>query len=415
MRETCTEQILANGTRCLFAPCDTNNIVALSAFFPYGSVFEQPAQAGITDFMWRCLLRGTQKRSQAEYAEAVESLGSSLSFQAYRDFSTASLVCTSDCLEPTLELFFEAIESPRFDPNEIEKERQSTLAAIREELDDKATFAMRAFAETLFGGSTYGIPVPGTLETVPEFKIEQVIELYNRVVGWNQALVVCVGNFEPSSLAKILERSASKATGEPRLVCPSPSYYKGELRVIRREWEQSYLVLGFPACPVTHRDFFPLRMLAGVLGDGMSSRFFVRLRDERGLAYATSCHLAAFRCGGYLAGTIGTKPESLDEARELMLQLLSEVCQELVPDDEIERTRNYLVGKYLISHQKNSARAFYLGSYEMNGLGWQMDHEYPLRLKAVCAEDVREVARQYLDAPTIIEIRPVRTENSSNT
>jgi len=149
-----------------------------------------------------------------------------------------------------------------------------------------------------------------------------------------------------------------------------------------------------------------LRVLVGVLGDGMSSRFFVRLRDERGLAYATGCHMAAWRAGGYLAGTIGTKPNSLVEARELILQLYSQVCQDLIPDDELERTKNYLVGKYLIAHQRNAARTFYLGCYEMAGLSWHMDEEYPKRVKAVRGSDVLEAARQYLNEPTIVEIRP---------
>ncbi len=400
------EQTLAQGTRCLFLPCDSNNIVAVTAFFPYGSVFEEPTQAGITDFTWRCLLRGTQKRSQAEYAEAVESLGSSISFRAGRDFSMASLVCTSDCLIPSLELFLEALEMPRFDPAEIEKERQTTLAAIREELDDKPSFAMRTFTATLFSNTTYGIPVNGTLESVKSFDQKQVEMLYHRIACWNHAVVVCVGNFNPGEVVAQLEDSARKTCEQPPPSYPSPCYSRGQNLEIRRAWEQSYLVIGFPACPITHRDYFPLRVLAGVLGEGMSSRFFVRLREEKGLAYATSCQLAAYRCGGYLAGTIGTKPESLDEAQELMLRILSDICQEKLPDTELERTKNYLIGKYLIGHQKNSARAFFLGSYEMLGLGWQIDEEYPRRLKSVTAEDVLEVAQQYLNSPTVIQIRP---------
>lgn len=411
---TVSELTLDTGLRCLLAPSAMNNIVAVSLFLPFGAAEDAPSEAGVTDFMLRCLLRGTQRRSQAEFAEAVESLGSSISFRAYHDFSIASLVSTSDSLAPTLELFLEALEAPLFDPAEIEKERQTTLAEIREELDDKATFAMRSFLDTLFSGSTYGLPVNGTLETVSQFHPEQVKALYNERVAWSQALLVAVGNYDPAELAKVLETR--------RVLCKEPSprspivptYRKGAEVEISRSWEQSYLVLGFPACPVTHRDFFPLRVLAGVLGDGMSSRFFVRLRDERGLAYATSCQLACFKRGGYLAGTIGTKPESLIAARELMLQILSEVCQEIVPDEELTRTKNYLVGKYLIAHQRNAAQAFYLGSYEMAGLGWQMDEEYPLRIREVHAEDVREVAQQYMESPTIIAVRPEPHEETDS-
>jgi predicted Zn-dependent peptidase len=400
------EMPLGCGARALFVPSAANNIVALTVFFPTGSAAETTETAGLTNFTMACLLRGTQKRSSAELAEAVESLGSSLSFRAHADFSTASLTATADSFQPTLDLFLEALTEPAFAPAEIEKERQITLAGIREELDDKATFAMRTFASTLFAGGTYGIPAIGTLESISSLQREQVISLYNSAVAWEQALVVAVGNFDPDELASRFETSplALKDDQSPRSGI-TPIYRKGTIVELTRAWEQAYIVMGFPACPITHRDFFPLRMLAGVLGDGMSSRFFVRLRDERGLAYATSCQLAAYRAGGCLVGTIGTKPGSVDEARELMLRLFSEVCQELVHDNELDRTRNYLVGKYLISHQRNAARAFYLGSYEMAGLSWRMDEEYPVRLKTVHAEDVLEAARQYLDSPTIVQIR----------
>lgn len=400
------EENLSTGLRCLLAPTRMNNIVALSLFFPFGAAEETKDLAGLTDFSLRCMLRGTERRSQAEFAEAVESLGSSLSFRAYRDFSVLSMVCTADSLKETLDLFLEALEQPRFDPAEIEKERQTTLAAIREELDDKASFAMRLFHDTLFSGTTYGIPVNGTLESVASFEVGQVMELYKSRFAWNKALLVGVGNFDVSTLLATFDRRPSLAEEAAPTTLATPSYRKGALVEVVRNWEQAYLVMGFPACPVTHRDFFPLRVLAGVLGDGMSSRFFVRLRDERGLAYATSCELAAFKRGGYLAGTIGTKPESLDEARELMLQILSEVCQNQIPDEELERTKNYVVGKYLIGHQRNSAVAFYLGSYEIVGLGWRMDEEYVQRIRQVHSEDVLEVARQYIDSPTIVEIRP---------
>ncbi|MCX7625993.1 MAG: insulinase family protein [Candidatus Sumerlaeaceae bacterium] len=405
------EETLATGLRCVLVPTQMNNIVALSLFFPFGAAEETMETAGLTDISLRCMLRGTNKLTQAEFAEAVESLGSSLSFRAYRDFSALSMVCTADSLSDTLELFLQALEQPRFDPAEIEKERQTTLAAIREELDDKASFAMRLFQETLFSGSTYGIPVNGTLESVASLGISQIKDFYNSRFAWSKALLVAVGNFDTRGVLSCFERRNSLGAEMAAGSLPPPSYHKGAILEVTRNWEQAYLVMGFPACPVTHRDFFPLRVLAGVLGDGMSSRFFVQLRDQRGLAYATSCQLAAYKRGGYLAGTIGTKPQSLDDACELMLHILSEVCQNLVPDDELERTKNYIIGKYLISHQRNSAVAFYLGSYEIVGLGWRMDEEYVQRVRQVHAEDILEVARQYLHTPTIVEVRPQSPPN----
>ncbi len=402
------EVAFATGARGLLLPSEANDIVAVRVFFPRGSASDSWETAGLTRFMLKCLLRGTLKRSQAEFAEAVESLGTSLSFSAHHDFSVASLVATAETLAPSLELLLEALSEPAFDPAEIDKQREITLAAIREELDDKGAFAGRVFAETLHGRHSYGIPRRGTLESVSRFSPDQVRMQYSRVVTWRNALVVAVGKFAPEDLKAVFDNAPALSThpeaGRPLVV--TPTYQKGAVVELARDWEQAYLILGFPACPLSHPDYFRLRLLAGVLGDGMSSRFFVRLRDERGLAYATGCSLQAWKAGGYLAGFIGTKPASVDEARELMLRLFSEVCQEKVPYDELERTKNYLVGKYLIGHQRNADRAYYLGLYEMLGLAWHLDEDYPNRIRSVSADEVLEVAQQYLDMPTVVEIRP---------
>lgn len=399
---------LTNNIRVLLVPESANNIVALSAFFPLAAAEESYEYAGLTELMWSSLLTGTLRHNQKEFSEAVESLGTSLTFQAGRDFSTASCVCTSDALLPSLELYFEALNQPRFDPDEFEKERQATLANIREALDDKSTFAMRTFAEILFAQGTYGIPVIGTEESVQRIQLEQVKSLYNNKFSFGNTVFVAVGNFDPDVLLALIEKNTAGRNTQRSLASEIvPHYVTGIHHSLTRSWEQSFLVMGFPACSITSDDFFPLRVLIGVLGDGMSSRFFVQLRDERGLAYATGCHLNAYRYGGFVAGYIGTKPENLDEARRLMEHLFRQATEEKVPTDELERVKNYLVGKYLISHQRNSSRAGFLGSYEMLGLGWNMDEEYPDRIRAVSADEMLAVAQKYLaTAPTIVEITP---------
>ncbi len=105
-------------------------------------------------------------------------------------------------------------------------------------------------------------------------------------------------------------------------------------------------------------------------------------------------------------GYIGTKPESLDEAREGMLAEFERIKAELVPEDELLRTKNYMVGKFLIDHQKNFKRAFYLGHFDQMGLGWQMDALYPGIIASVTAEQVQAAAKRILTKPVIVELRP---------
>jgi zinc protease len=143
-----------------------------------------------------------------------------------------------------------------------------------------------------------------------------------------------------------------------------------------------------------------------VLGEGMSSRVFQQLRDEQGLAYATGSSLVPHRDGGHIMGYIGTKPESLEQAREGMFQIFERIKSEPVEAEELQRARNYIVGKFLIDHQTNYKRAFYLGHYETLGMGIEMDEGLPLLIQAVTAEQVMEVAQRYIGEPTVVELVP---------
>jgi zinc protease len=175
---------------------------------------------------------------------------------------------------------------------------------------------------------------------------------------------------------------------------------------ITRPGEQATLLMGFRACPARHEDQFAVRVLNGVLGESMSSRFFLKLRDARGLAYAIGSSYSPMKEAGHIVGYIGTQPARLDEARDQMLQEFELLRHELVPEDELERAKRYIVGRFLIDHQRNVSRANYLGHFEFSGYGWQMDAEYPNFIEAITAQDVRTVAEKYLQNPTILEVAP---------
>jgi len=103
---------------------------------------------------------------------------------------------------------------------------------------------------------------------------------------------------------------------------------------------------------------------------------------------------------------IGTKPESIDEARQGLLEVVRGLATEPIPDEELERAKNQLIGQFRIAHQRNSNQATFLGIYEMVGLGARFDEQYCDLIKKVTADQVRAVARKYFTAPTIAVLRP---------
>jgi zinc protease len=400
-------ETLSNGMRALLLPGDSNDIVAMTCFAPLPGAVEGETDAGIVGFTMRMLMRGTTSRTAAELDEAIESLGSSIDCSASDDFSTARMICTADAFEPTVQLLAELLQTPAFEPEEIEKERQTTLAAIRRGEDDKFSLTLKRFMRELYGGHPYGTPRLGTAQSVSELRRDQVADLFAESLDPAGLLAVCVGNFDPAGARALLEGAFAQRAHKAEALQVAPVRYPAPAAVrFARDCEQAFLVMGYPACPITAPDYPALRVLNGVLGESMSSRLFVRLRDEQGLAYSTGSTVAGNARGGHLAGYIGTKPESLGTARDGMRAIFEETRSQRVPADELERAKNHIIGKFLIDHQTNARRGYYLGYFETMGLGAAMDEGYPALIAAVTSDQVIEAARKFITEPTVVELVP---------
>lgn len=392
----------------LFArPDSSNDIVALIAFSPVGSAAESRADSGLVSFTGRMLMRGTRHRSNPELAELVDSLGISLSFSAADDYANHHVVTTADALKESIALLAETLFEPSFEPEEIEKERRTTLAAIKRSDDDLMSLSLKRFYEELYPQHGYGLPGAGLLESIGELRREQIVSCHEEIAA-GPFRIVAVGNFDAAELRDLLRKEfvARRPKGDAdRLTVSSPIPAAAHSVAIQRDSEQAYLVMGYPAPAPTSADYFAGRVLNCLLGEGMSSRLFQALREEKGLAYATGSSYHGLKLQGQLFGYIGTKPESLATARDGMLAEFERIKNEPVPVEELLRAKNYMIGKFLIDHQKNYSRAFYLGHFDQMGLGWQMDDIYPEMISKVSPEDVQRMANEILTEPVVVELK----------
>ncbi len=402
-----TIEVLPGGMRLLLQPSTINDIVATAVFIPLPGAIVSPSEAGLVSFLHSMLLRGTTSLAAAELNEAIESLGMNIGSAASTDFSAASLVCTADTFATGVSLLGDVLLNPSFEPEEIEKERQSTLAHLRASDDDKFSVTLRRLAREMYGDHGYGMPSAGYPENVREFRREQLVELHQLAITPSNMLAVCFGNFSPDEARELFAQHFPVRTHGAEPLAISPPHHIAPSHVhVDRTAEQAFVAIGFPTAPVTSPDHAALRVLGGVLGEGMSSRFFTDLRDKQGLAYATGCFTSSMVHAGSLTGYIGTKPESRETARDGMLRIFEEIRHTPVSHEELERTRNYIIGKFLIDHQTNLRRANYLGQYETMGLGLGYDEKFPEKIRAITAEQVLDVAQRYLTHPTVVELSP---------
>jgi len=229
-------------------------------------------------------------------------------------------------------------------------------------------------------------------------------------------IVSVVGNFSTTEMLDMLEETLGKLPEKPlparvRLnqLADQRRIWDIELEETKevsqeKELQAAWMIIGYPAPSVDSDDYPILKLINTILGGGMSSRFFVELRDKRGLAYDTSSFFPSREGPSHFVGYIITSPENVEQAKEGMLEEIERLKTELVSDEELEKAKKYLIGSFALAHQRNKDQAWYLGWYETMGAGYEFDAKYPEQIETVTKEDIMEVANKYFTEAHIVSI-----------
>lgn len=400
---------LDNGVRLIFKPTTANNILAISCLIDIGAAQESPEKSGLTNFTQTLLRKGTQKRTAEEIALELESLGASMGDETYEDFAEVSAVATVGDVEKIIELMADVLFQPSFPPEEIEKERRNILDGIRLSEDNSFYFTYKHFKRLLYGDQhPYGRPVEGTPETVSQITRDDIVNFHKKYYLPSNMILSVVANIEEKKLLRLIKQyfPPESPVPPPKFLVDKRSKSRYTIETKQKDVEQGFILLGYITCDVTDKDYLPLKVTSAIIGEGMSSRLFVQLRDKLGLAYSVGCGMPTRKLRSHFFCWIGTKPETIELAKNKILEEIEKLKTEPISDDELKRAKNYIIGRYLLDHQTNLRQSWYLGWYELLGLGVKYDELYPQLIEQVTAEEVRQVACKYFTQPAIEILSP---------
>ncbi len=389
---------LPNGSRLILRPRPKLPLVALSAYGRAGVRFEPPQRGGLGTLTARCLVKGTESMGYEVLSDAIDHLGITLVPFADRDTCGFYLEAMTEHLNEALDLFAEMLIRPSFPEDAIERERQLQLAHIAQEQDDTLTHTLNTFFERLFGSHPYGRNPLGTDETVRAITRADLFDWHRRFFVPENLFYAAAGDFDPdvltAEIARRLERLPSGAKPEPPAQ-PPPSIEKTTRQWIRREKEQSVIVLGMPAPSIHSDDRLPLEVLNRVLS-GMGARLWDELREKRHLGYMVGSFYSAMDDAGLFAAYMGTSPDRVPEAVTALETELARALSEPPTDEELRRSINSLCGAHLIALQTNGGQAAGFARCEALGLGYERILTFPERIRSVTAGDVMRVSRDVL-------------------
>ena len=421
--------VLPNGLTVLVKEDHKAPIVALEAFLDVGAEHETDRLCGIRNFCQSLILKGTKSRSAFDIALQLESAGGLIDTSTAPDYIEVSVVTRPEGLKVGLDILTDVIRNPVFPEQEVAKERRVILAQIDKLKDDKFESAYDLFKGTLYQGHPYSRPILGTKQGVEAIGRDDLVAFHKSHYLANKTIIAVVGDvkanyiigkisqafesFPPKArFASRLWRGSPLATGDKPGSLPQqaelvePKKVKSTEVTKVRKVEQAFLILGFLAPSVGAKDYPALKVINAILGSGMSSRLFEDLRGVVGLAYEVGSFFPTRKGPSHYCIYLGTRSENLSRAKELVIAEIKRIKDELVSGDELARAKSFCLGSFALDHQKNSRQAWYLGWYELLGLGFEFDSMYPNLVEQVTSEDVRRVAKKYFNCHTLVVLRP---------
>ncbi len=384
--------VLPNGLRVITETMPSLRSVAIGCWVDTGTRDENPNEAGVSHFLEHLLFKGSERMSAREVAETFDAIGAESNAFTSKEYTCFWARLLDQDLPTGLDVLAEIIQRPAFRPHEIDAERQVVIEEINMYEDDPNDVAFENFTRALFAGHALEAPVLGTRESIRGMSRDDIHAYWKRRYGAGSMVVAAAGSVDHEDLVSLISEHFGGWAGDPvahEYAALSP---RTGLEVTRRDTEQAHIILGGVGIRRDDDRRWAFEVLNHVLGQGMSSRLFREVREERGLAYAVYSFKAAYADSGAWGVYVGTTPSQTDTALNVIRAELTKVVEEGITVEEMERAKGSMRGGLALSLEDANSRMSRLGRDELTGMPHLSVDEMLERIEAVDLEEVKSVA-----------------------
>lgn len=398
---------LNNGLKLLLHPDHRVPLVAFRASFYGGLLLESADTSGLTQLASRCLLKGTNQRNAAQVAETIEGVGGSIGSTAGNNTFAVSAESLEADLPLALDLLSEVVQQPAFPDSEIEREKTVQLASIKSESDHLVSLAVRKLRTHLFAGHPYAHVRVGSEDSVASLTAAQAQSFHQaHAVGANGVLAI-YGAFDPGEVEERVQAAFGSLPKGQRAfseICSPPTFAQSEEFDIETDKQQAVLVRGFRGLPVESPDRLAMEVVEEACSD-MSSRLFMRIREEMGLAYYVSASQMIGLASGAFYFYLGTDPQKLGDVERALDEEIRKLAEHGLTTEEFDRAKATMLGKAKMETQSLGARAAVESLDELYGFGHDHHRSLRERLETLSLDEIQRVLRTYLHEKASVTVR----------
>ena len=392
--------VLPGGMRVVTQTMPAARSASVAILVGVGSRHEDEREAGLSHVLEHLVFKGTRGYPDAgALSAAIEAVGGSANASTDRELTVFSAKVPREQLASALEVTAELALRPLLRRADLASEKPVIVDEIRMYVDSPSDHVFTMFDELLFGGHPLGREIAGSPRSVRRQTIAAVRDHWRGWYGAERVVLAAAGALDHATVVAAAEdwlADLPRSDTPRRDVTPPVPAPPGALTVRHRALSQGNLCLGMPGVARDHPDRWALDLLGAVLGDGMSSRLFLELRERRSLAYDVSTFASSYADCGTFGVHAGFDPDHAEKVVAGILDELQRIVDDPVPGPELERARAYTRGRLELRMEDSAAVAGWIGSGESLLPRILTVDEVLERLDAVTSDDVLRVARRYV-------------------
>ncbi|MDQ6625188.1 MAG: insulinase family protein, partial [Verrucomicrobiota bacterium] len=404
---------LSNGLRLLVREDPRLPLISMAAVFRGGLLAETPQTNGITQLMAKTLLKGTTTRSAEQIADTIEAVGGNIG----SDSGNNSFSITLDVTEPDLklgaDLLSDVLLNATLPEPAVAREKEVQLAGIKDDEEQLTTVARNILREALFRDHPYALRSRGSTESVAKLERKDLVAFRDQYLVAKNGVISVFGNVKAAEVKELFEQTlASMRPGELALANVPPSSAIPRTIEVEslKEKAQGVLMVGYRGVDMFSKDRYALELIDEASSD-LGSRFFVRIREQMGLAYYVGSNQLQGLVPGMFMFYLGTDPQKLVPVKTALLDEINKLATEGLTAEELTRAKKKLIGQQQISNQSNDSLGYMTALDELYGLGFDHYKSLEREIEAVTLDEVKIVAARYFRGQPYVlaTVRPATT------
>lgn len=388
---------LPNGLRVITAPFKDSPTITALVLVETGSKYETKNLNGLSHFLEHMCFKGTTNRPTAmDITKELDGLGAQSNAFTAQEYTGYWAKAQAGNLNQILDIISDIYINPLFDAAEIEKEKGVIVQEINMYEDMPMRHIYDLFMEVLYGNQPAGWYITGPKEEVVKFAREDFVAYRDKHYNASSTIVVVSGGFDETKILKIVEekfKGMNQGEKEGKLAVKD-SQKKPQLLVKWKDTDQTHFMIGVRSKDIFDKDIYVLDCLAGVLGGGMSSRLFQKIREDMGAAYYVRAGNDAYTDHGALVVSVGSDNGKVFDVIEAILNEFKRISTERVPNEELAKVKKYLIGHLFLDVESTDSLANFLGLQETLTKKVLTPEEVAQKINEVTSEDIQRVAQE---------------------